>query len=105
MISKRSLGVEFDEKLCARFVESILAGKLRCLDGAERHCGRVPERNHCFGGTPNVLVANDQIEVAVLPPSRLAVASRRKSRSFGDQRLDTQTRKVFKQVEHLRDQA
>src|SRR5260370_26557564 len=105
MISKRSLGVEFDEKLCARFVESMLAGKLRCLDGAERHCGRVPERNHCFGGTSNVLVANDQIEVAVLPPSRLAVASHRQRRSFGDQRLDTQTCKALDQAEHLDDQA
>src|SRR5229473_383765 len=105
VIPKRSLGVEFDEKLCARLVESILAGKLRCLYGAERHRGRVPERNHRFGRTLNVLVANDQIEIAVLPPSRLAVASHRQRRPFGDQRLYTQTRKALEQAEHLRDQA
>ncbi len=98
MIAKGPLGVKFNEKICAGLEKGIFTHSLLRLDGGQRDAWPVRKFEHRLGRAPNIGLANDEVEIAILTHAGFTVTAYGQGRAFGDQHLDTGVCKVFQQT-------
>lgn len=101
MISKGAFGVELNQEFRAWAPECIFTGSLLRQNGRRRDAGLISEADHEFRGTQHVLVAHDEVQVAIVAHARISITANGKRRPFDDQGFEVGSAKILEEPEQF----
>ncbi len=104
-IAQRSVVVQLDDEFRIRHGEKILAGNFSGVNGAERDRRHEAEGAHHFRGAANVLLTNEQVQVAIGAHRRVTIGLHRQYWPFYDQSANSFRGEAIEDAKKLRSQS
>jgi len=94
-ITQREIVVQLDEEFRIRLGKKILAGNFPGVDSAEGDSRQKAASAHQFRGAANILLWNQQVQVAVAAHCRIAVGPYRQDRPFDGYRANSMSAELL----------